>query len=53
VLRGDPQIIPVLGVSTLSQLDDTLGALSVPADALAALAAAVDEAEAEAEAGAE
>ncbi|MFD0633769.1 aldo/keto reductase [Catenulispora yoronensis] len=48
VLRGDPQIIPVLGVSTLSQLDDALGAPAVPADALAALAVAVDEAEAEA-----
>jgi aryl-alcohol dehydrogenase-like predicted oxidoreductase len=40
VLRGDPQIVPVLGVSSVAQLDEALGALTVPADVLTALAAA-------------
>jgi aryl-alcohol dehydrogenase-like predicted oxidoreductase len=41
LLRGDPAIAPVVGVSSVAQLDDVLGALDVPRDAVAALAEAV------------
>lgn len=41
LLRGDPEIVPVVGVSSVAQLEDALGALDVPRDAVAALAAAV------------
>lgn len=44
LLRGDPPIVPVVGVSSVAQLDDALGALDVPDDVVAALAEAVGEA---------
>jgi aryl-alcohol dehydrogenase-like predicted oxidoreductase len=40
LLRGQTEIIPVLGVSSVAQLDDALGALEVPRDAVAAWAEA-------------
>lgn len=36
-LHGDPPVIPVLGVSTLAQLDESLGALASGADTVAHL----------------
>jgi aryl-alcohol dehydrogenase-like predicted oxidoreductase len=44
LLRGGTPIVPVLGVSSVAQLDEALGALTVPPDAIAALATAADEA---------
>jgi aryl-alcohol dehydrogenase-like predicted oxidoreductase len=44
-LRGDPQVVPVIGVKSVAQLDEALGALTVPADAVAALDAAGHQAE--------
>ncbi|HTJ70377.1 MAG TPA: aldo/keto reductase [Actinospica sp.] len=38
LLRGAPAVIPVLGVSSVAQLDEALGAYDVPADAIAVLA---------------
>jgi aryl-alcohol dehydrogenase-like predicted oxidoreductase len=43
LLRGDPVIVPVVGVSSVAQLDDVLGALDVPREVVAALAEAVAE----------
>jgi aryl-alcohol dehydrogenase-like predicted oxidoreductase len=43
LLYGDPAIVPVLGVSSVAQLDDGLGALEVPREAVAALAEAVGQ----------
>lgn len=40
LLRGDPVIVPVVGVSSVAQLDDVLGALDVPREVVAALAEA-------------
>ena len=48
LLRGDPAIVPVVGVSSVAQLDDALGALDVPQDVVTALTDAVTEAVAEA-----
>jgi aryl-alcohol dehydrogenase-like predicted oxidoreductase len=41
LLRGDPPIVPVVGVSSVAQIDDVLQALDVPQDAVTALAEAV------------
>ena len=38
--EGEPAIVPVLGVSSVAQLDDGLGAVDVPRDAVRALAEA-------------
>jgi aryl-alcohol dehydrogenase-like predicted oxidoreductase len=43
LMRGDPAIVPVVGVSSVAQLDDVLGAVDVPREVVAALAAAVAE----------
>jgi aryl-alcohol dehydrogenase-like predicted oxidoreductase len=37
LLRGATGIVPIVGVSSVAQLDDALGALDVPLDAVAAL----------------
>lgn len=42
LLYGDPAIVPVLGVSSVAQLDDCLAAVDVPLDAVKALADQVD-----------
>jgi aryl-alcohol dehydrogenase-like predicted oxidoreductase len=36
LLRGEPPIVPLLGVSSVAQLDEALGALDVPQDVVAA-----------------
>lgn len=44
LLRGETPIVPVVGVSSVAQLDEALGALTVPETAVAALAVAAQEA---------
>jgi aryl-alcohol dehydrogenase-like predicted oxidoreductase len=44
LLHGDPAIVPILGVSSVAQLDDCLGAMDVPREAVKALAEALAEA---------
>ncbi|WP_194897759.1 aldo/keto reductase [Catenulispora pinisilvae] len=48
LLSGDPAIVPVVGVSSVAQLDDVLGAVDVPRAVVTALAEAVAETPAEA-----
>jgi aryl-alcohol dehydrogenase-like predicted oxidoreductase len=40
LLRGDTPMVPIVGVSSVTQLDEALGALDVPQDVVAALAEA-------------
>ncbi|NUR62315.1 MAG: aldo/keto reductase [Catenulispora sp.] len=44
LLRGETDIVPIIGVSSVAQLDDALGALDVPPDAVAELVEAAEEA---------
>ena len=43
LLRGAPAVIPVLGVSSVAQLDEALGAYDVPAQAIDELRARCDD----------
>lgn len=45
LLRGETEVVPILGVSSVTQLDEALGALDVPLDAVAALVEATLSAE--------
>jgi aryl-alcohol dehydrogenase-like predicted oxidoreductase len=45
-MHGDPLIVPVVGISSVAQLDDALGAVDVPREVVAALAEAVEAVEA-------
>jgi aryl-alcohol dehydrogenase-like predicted oxidoreductase len=46
LMHGDPLIVPVVGISSVAQLDDALGAVDVPREVVAALAEAVEAVEA-------
>ncbi|WP_370373891.1 aldo/keto reductase [Catenulispora sp. GP43] len=50
LMKGDPAIVPVFGVSSVAQLEDGLGAVDVPQEVATALAKTLAEMELDAEA---